>query len=122
MLYNLSFVLVLIQHAAVNYRLRKEIHSTIAKPTALLDITLDDQTIESLASDLVNIEKPAVVPVAARQINRMDISRIARSQAPVKPAAWVYERNKKHAIIVKQTKVFSDITRAPRINRNLVLQ
>lgn len=120
-LYNLSIALVLVQHSIREYRTSSAIHSTVVKPVLSNDILVDDNLVLSLADDLINLDKPkpiATSPViVAKKPAVMDFNSHIKS-TPVQPAAWVIARRERHAAtLAAQVKVFSDISRAPRINR-----
>lgn len=122
LLYNLSIVLVLIQHyknndVTINQDVRLKITS---------ELVLNDEAINNFADELAELEKVTPItetPELAHSVaGCVDVKSSNLVPEVVEPAAWFQERKLRRMALNSKVKVFSDIRRPSQTNRVLALQ
>jgi sec-independent protein translocase protein TatC len=126
-LYNVSIVIVLIQHSAVKRRERAverashSIKSVAAIPQSTMSLV--DLSYEDLVSEIIAEQHPVVTTAAAARTAPMtsagmDIRPRSARPAPVSPAPWVHRVHS--PINVPRARLISDIAPAVRPTSRLV--
>ena len=114
--YNLAIITVSIQHTREKQRVRGVIHAIIVKPVLTPELVLNDQIINSFATELVGLNHTTPIQNAASVRIVMDVKITNFKNNTVKPAAWVEERKLRIIAINSKKRVFSDFVRSPRIS------
>lgn len=116
-LYNLSIVLVILQHKHNLYNQESIVRAIIVKPSMEDDLDLNDLVYAQFEDELANLEtvnrKQSERLKAAAQSSKpaIDFKRQNIQANDVQPAAWVEERKQRRLAFSAQVKVFSDISR-----------
>jgi len=111
LLYNLSIILVVIQHAKSARKERLIANAVIVKP----EFMTDPFYFEEFAADFSNRKQTNIRNIASKQ-SVMDVQRIHRRPDEVKPAEWFLNRPKLVTSVGKQTNIISDINCKPQTN------
>ncbi|MFZ2125848.1 MAG: twin-arginine translocase subunit TatC [Candidatus Saccharimonadales bacterium] len=112
-LYNLSILMIVIQHAQSAHNVRKEAYSTaIAKSATKTEIIIDELLLEQLSDELVNLKQPVVSPV----------NTIKPQPKSVQPPAWAIERKQRREALLEQSRIFSEVNCNATVKRVLASQ
>jgi hypothetical protein len=108
-LYNLSILMVVVNHARSVTSHFNSVSAIIVKPAEKVELTLDDQIILMLADELSALDKPVVPKPVPMAPLKMDVgtSHIQHTET-VEPPAWIVERNARRQALATHVTVFSD--------------
>ncbi len=119
-LYNISIILVVTQHARIAQKERAKAGSIIVKPKSSQEFMAEpDFSFDKITAELISEGNVYSMPDSTARRNVMDVQRIHYRPATVQPAEWFRNRPKQVIALSKQVNIISDIRRAPRINRVL---
>ncbi len=122
-LYNLSIIIVILQHASAARKVRTAARAT-ARPafiqplTIAADISLSDLSLESLVDELAHLEPATPVLATEPQRAGIDIRPLTAPPQAVVSADWVH-RLAEPITLGAHVRLISDISRQPRTNRAL---
>lgn len=116
-LYNLSIVIVILNHKLISFRNHKLVQAIVVKPTIQTDFVINDDNIINFGDALTILDKQKIMQKQAIQFasasiptaQTIDFKKQNISIAEVKPAAWVEERKQQRLALNAKVKVFSDI-------------
>lgn len=115
LLYNLSIILVVMQHAKSARKERLATHAVIVKPESKPEFMTDPFYFEEFASELSSRKQTNLRNIASKQ-SVMDVQRIHRRPDEVQPAEWFLNRPKQVTSVGKQTSIISDVNRKTQTN------
>lgn len=113
-LYNLSILIVILNHKITAFKNSRMIHAVVVKPAAQLDFLISDINIAEFNDELKVLDKQTIIyshptktpPLKSQAI---DFKRQNISFDEVKPAAWVEEKKRRRLALNTKVKVFSDV-------------
>lgn len=124
-LYNLSIIIVMLQHASVAHRVRVAARATVAQPvvfaqssTATSALSLSESSFESLTDELINHQQTTALRTAEPLRAGIDIRPLTARPAEVVSADWVH-RLAEPITLGTHVRLISDVNRKPRTNRVL---
>ena len=113
-LYNLSILMVVVNHARSVTSHFNSVSATIVKPAEKAELNVDDQIILMLADELATLDKPVVLKPIPLSPLKMDIGTTHIHADAVEPPAWIVERNARRQALAKKVNVFSDFKGSQR--------
>lgn len=122
LLYNLSIVLVLIQH----YKNNGVIVNQNVKLKITSELILNDEIVNNFADELTELEK---IKIAVEEpeltdpvFDYIDIKTTSKIPETIEPADWFKEKKLRQISLNSKVQVFSDIRKPSQANRVLALQ
>jgi len=113
-LYNLSILMVVFNHArsaAIHF---SSDLATIMKPAENTELVIDDRIIITLADELAALDRPVVLPAIPTAQPRMDVGTNHIQSKTVAPPDWIVERNARRQALAAKVNVFSDFKSSQR--------
>jgi hypothetical protein len=108
-LYNLSILMIVFNHARSTTKYFSSVLATIAKPVENTELVVDDQMIDRLADELTALNRPVVLKPVPTALPKMDVcTGHFHHTETIKPPACIVERNAKRQALAGHVKVISD--------------
>ena len=119
-LYNISIILVISQHARIAHKERTKGKVAIAKPELDQEfMTVPNSPLYKIANGLISVSKINAMPVNKARRNVMDIQRVHHRPTTVQSVEWLRDYPQQATARTSQGRIISDIRRVPQVNRAL---